>query len=133
MGISVGRAFSKHVLRVEISGPKISKLTLVDALIDAGLFWLVEGLDWTETRLSGPLSKMSDPQGDKILGDIFGLQNTVLMRPAVISGSSLTFMLTTSDVSILHRKTDASVEADVVRCITATTMKQLNKRRLNSF
>jgi GTPase SAR1 family protein len=30
MGISAGKAFSKHVLRVEISGPKMPKLTLVD-------------------------------------------------------------------------------------------------------
>ena len=30
MGISTGRAFPKHVLWVEISGPKIPKLTLVD-------------------------------------------------------------------------------------------------------
>ena len=30
MGISAGRAFSKHVLRVEISGPKMPQLTLVD-------------------------------------------------------------------------------------------------------
>ncbi len=43
MGISAGRAFSKHVLRVEISGPKMPKLTLVDALTDAGLFGLVDG------------------------------------------------------------------------------------------
>jgi len=42
IGISVGRAFSKHVLRVEISGPKIPKLTLVDALTDAGLFGPVD-------------------------------------------------------------------------------------------
>jgi hypothetical protein len=43
IGISAGRAFSKHVLRVEISGPKMPKLTLVDALIDVGLFGLVDG------------------------------------------------------------------------------------------
>jgi GTPase SAR1 family protein len=30
MGISTGKAFSKHVLRVAISGPKMPKLTLVD-------------------------------------------------------------------------------------------------------
>jgi hypothetical protein len=30
LGISAGRAFSKHILRVEISGPKMHKLTLVD-------------------------------------------------------------------------------------------------------
>jgi hypothetical protein len=43
MGISTGKAFSKHVLRVAISGPKMPKLTLVDAGTNAGLFGLVDG------------------------------------------------------------------------------------------
>jgi len=42
MGISARRAFSKHVLWVEISGPKMPKLTLVDAR------WFVWACWWTD-------------------------------------------------------------------------------------
>ena len=46
MGISTGRAFSKHLLRVAISGPKMPKLTLVDAgLTPVYLGLLTDGLD----------------------------------------------------------------------------------------
>ena len=44
IGISARRAFSEQVLQVEISGPKIAKLTLVDASTDAAFVWALFGL-----------------------------------------------------------------------------------------